>query len=269
MEAIGAVAGGVAHDLNNILSGIISYPQMILMELSQDDPLRESVEIIQQSGEKAAAIVQDLLTLTRRGVLSMAAVSLNGIIEEYLVGPEYKNLLSHHYHSGVRVTFSPDEKLLNIIGSHIHLLKTVMNLVANAAEAISGEGDIRIITENRYVDSSDTEALRMHEGDYAMLRISDTGEGIEPKYIDKIFEPFFTKKKIGRSGTGLGMAVVWGTVQDHNGYIDVDSRPGHGTTFTLYFPATHQGLTSIGNQQDLEQYLGRGESIRGFRKVPV
>jgi two-component system, cell cycle sensor histidine kinase and response regulator CckA len=258
MEAIGAVAGSVAHDLNNILSGILSYPQLMLMEMANDDPLRESLEIVQKSGEKAAAIVQDLLTLTRRGVMSISAVSLNGIIHDYLASPEHENLLTHH--SGVRVSFRPDANLLNILGSYIHILKTVMNLVNNAAEAIHGEGEVLITTENRYMDQSETEAMGIQEGDYAMLSISDTGEGIDPQFLDRIFEPFFTNKKIGRSGTGLGMAVVWGTVQDHKGHIDVSSQLGHGTAFTLYFPATQQDVfaDSSGN---FEQYMGNGESI--------
>lgn len=258
MEAIGSVAGGVAHDLNNILSGIMSYPQLMLMELEEDDPMRESLKVIQKSGERAAAIVQDLLTLTRRGVLTISAVSLNGIIQDYLASPEHQSLLSHH--TGVSISFRPDKNLLNILGSYIHLLKTVMNLVSNAAEAITGEGEILITTENRHIDSPEAGAIQMPEGNYVQLKIEDTGEGIESQYLDRIFEPFFTKKKIGKSGTGLGMAVVWGTVQDHQGNIEVSSEPGHGTTFTLYFPATLQDVFTA-DDPSMDQYMGSGESI--------
>lgn len=258
MEAIGAVAGGVAHDLNNILSGVLSYPQLMLLEMDEDDPMRESLDVIQKSGEKAAAIVQDLLTLTRRGVMTLSAVSINGIVQDYLSSPEYQSLLAHH--TGVTVTFSPGNNLNNILGSYIHLSKSVMNLVSNAVEAISGNGDVNITTKNLHLGPQASEDLEVTEGDYVMLRIQDTGVGIESQYVDRIFEPFFTKKKIGRSGTGLGMAVVWGTVQDHKGHIDVTSEPGHGTTFTLYLPATHQNALVTENT-GMDQFMGNGETI--------
>ncbi len=256
MEAIGAVAGGVAHDLNNILSGLVSYPQLLLMELAEDSPLRGFVETIQKSGEKAAAIVQDLLTLTRRGVLSMAPVPINRVIEEYLASPEYDHLMRHH--SEIRVSFCPEANLLNIMGSRIHLSKTIMNLVTNAAEAIPATGEIVITTKNRHVEL--TESVQMEAGDYVVVRIADNGDGIDSIDLERIFEPFFTKKKAGRSGTGLGMAVVWGTVQDHKGHIDVKSTPGKGTTFSLYLPATYQG-ESTERIRDLEHYQGNGETI--------
>jgi len=124
------------------------------------------------------------------------------------------------------------------MGSPVHLSKTVMNLVSNAAEAMSDGGMIRISTESKYLDKPIKGYDNIREGDYAVLTVSDTGEGISEEDLKRIFEPFFTKKKMGRSGTGLGMAVVWGTVKDHRGYIDIQSTLGQKTTFTLYFPVT-------------------------------
>lgn len=272
MEAIGTLAGGVAHDLNNILGGLVSYPELLLLQLPEDSPLRKSILTIQKSGEKAAAVVQDLLTLARRGVVVTEVVNLNDVISEYLESPEHEKLQS--YHPGVHLETRLEKDTFNILGSSTHLSKTVMNLISNAAEAMPEGGKLTLSTENRYIDRPIRGYDNVKEGDYVVLTISDTGTGISPDDIEKIFEPFYTKKKMGRSGTGLGMAVVWGTVKDHNGYIDVQStegkaRPprlsprdgGQGTTFTLYFPVTREKLPEDKPSLTLEAYSGNGESI--------
>ena len=257
MEVIGTIAGGVAHDLNNILGGIVSYPELLLLQLPEDSPLRKPILIIQKSGEKVAAVVQDLLTLARRGVVVAEVVNLNDVIAEYLVSPEYEKLQS--YHPEVHIETHLEKDSLNILGSSIHLSKTVMNLVSNAAEAMPEGGKLSLSTENRHIDRPITGYDDVKEGDYVVLTISDTGTGISPDDIGKIFEPFYTKKKMGRSGTGLGMAVVWGTVKDHNGYIDVQSTDGRGTTFTLYFPVTR--IVEKRSEISLKDYRGKGEAI--------
>ena len=259
MEAIGTLAGGVAHDLNNILGGLVSYPELLLLQLPEDSPLRKSILTIQKSGEKAAAVVQDLLTLARRGVVVTEVVNLNKIIAEYLKSPEHEKLQS--YHPGVHIETHLRKDTLNILGSSIHLSKTVMNLVSNAAEAMPEGGALTVSTQNRYIDRHIRGYDNVNEGDYVVLTISDTGIGISPEDMGKIFEPFYTKKKMGRSGTGLGMAVVWGTVKDHNGYIDVQSTEGRGTTFTLYFPATREKLSEDKSHLAIGSYSGDGESI--------
>ena len=259
MEAIGTLAGGVAHDLNNILGGLVSYPELLLLQLPPNSPLRKSILTIQKSGEKAAAVVQDLLTLARRGVVVTEVVSLNKVIAEYLKSPELETLQS--YHPGVHVETHLEKNVLNILGSSIHLSKTVMNLVSNAAEAMPEGGALTVSTQNRYIDRHIRGYDNVNEGDYVVLTISDTGIGISPEDMGKIFEPFYTKKKMGRSGTGLGMAVVWGTVKDHNGYIDVQSTEGRGTTFTLYFPATREKLSEDKSHLAIGSYSGDGESI--------
>ena len=259
MEAIGTLAGGVAHDLNNILGGLVSYPELLLLQLPEDSPLRKSILTIQKSGEKAAAVVQDLLTLARRGVVVTDVVSLNDVISEYLKSPEHENLQS--FHPTVHIETHIEKDTLNILGSSIHLSKTIMNLISNAAEAMPEGGKLTVSTENRYIDRPISGYGNVKEGDYVAFTISDTGTGISPDDIAKIFEPFYTKKKMGRSGTGLGMAVVWGTVKDHNGYIDVQSTEGKGTTFTLYFPITRERLPENESHLAIESYGGKGESI--------
>jgi PAS domain S-box-containing protein len=259
MEAIGTLAGGVAHDLNNILSGLVSYPELLLLEIPEDSPLRNPILTIQKSGEKAAAIVQDLLTLARRGVAATEVVDLNHIISEYLKSPEHERLKS--FHPNVQVKTELETGLLNILGSPAHLSKTVMNLVSNAAEAMPYGREIFISTENRYIDRPIRSYAHIEEGDYVILTVSDTGVGISPEDMERIFEPFYTKKVMGRSGTGLGMTVVWGIVKEHNGYIDVESTEGKGTTFTLYFPVTRKELAKDKSLLSIEEYMGKGESI--------
>ena len=259
MKAIGTLAGGVAHDLNNILSGVVSYPELILMDLPEGDPLREPIGVIQESGKKAAAIVQDLLTLARRGVSTSEVVNINSIISEYLTSPEFNKLKA--FHPAVEIDTDLNSKLLNVKGSPIHLSKTIMNLVSNASEAMPEGGRIQIRTENMYIERPITGYDSIEEGDYVAVYISDTGIGIADNEIGRIFEPFYTKKVMGRSGTGLGMAVVWGTIQDHKGYIRVESELKKGTTFKLYFPATRNEIQSDEQTKELIHYRGRGESI--------
>jgi PAS domain S-box-containing protein len=259
MEAIGTLAGGVAHDLNNILSGIVSYPELLLLDIPPDSPQRKPILTIQKSGERAAAIVQDLLTLARRGVVTTKVVNLNSIISEYLKSPEYENLKISHPNVHVKTDF--ETNLLNMSGSPVHLSKTVMNLFTNALEAIPDTGEIIISTKNRYVDKSIAGYDEVKEGDYITLNVSDNGIGISPHGLERIFEPFYTKKEMGKSGTGLGMAVVWGTVKDHKGYIDVKSTEGQGTEFTLYFPVTRQKLTIDKSILSFKNIKGKGESI--------
>jgi CheY-like chemotaxis protein len=136
-----------------------------------------------------------------------------------------------------------------------------MNLVTNAVEAISNSGEITIITENLYVDKNINGFDEVKQGSYVTFIIKDTGVGIYQQDIERIFEPFYTKKVMGKSGTGLGMAVVWGTVKDHNGYIDVKSTPGVGTSFSLYFPVTMQALLETDPSFSLEKIKGKGERI--------
>lgn len=234
MEALGTMAGAVAHDLNNILSGISSYPELLLMEISQDSSLHGPLTTIQRSGEKAARIVQDLLTLSRRSVAVFGTVDLMRTVQDYVDSPEFEKMLS--YHRAVRLEtrfFSGD---FTISGSAVHLSKMIMNLVTNAAEAMPSGGCITIGLRRVTIPEENKDAV-LKPGAYIQLTVADTGSGIAAEDLERIFEPFFTTKRMGRSGTGLGMTVVWGTVQDHNGHIEVRSLPGQGTTFELYFPA--------------------------------
>jgi PAS domain S-box-containing protein len=258
MEAIGMLAGGVAHDLNNILTGLTSYPELLLMQIPKDSRLRKPLLTIKQTGEKAAAMVQDLLTLSRRGVEVREVINLNEVVKDYLESPEYEKLKA--YHPDVQLDLHMARDLLNLLGSPIHLLKTLMNLVSNAVEAMPHGGIVRIKTENLYVDNLLNGYDTILEGEYVVLSVIDTGVGISPEDISRIFEPFYTRKEMGRSGTGLGMSVVWATVKDHNGYIDIKTKKGKGTTVDLYFPVTRSEITKKAASASIEKYRG-GEKI--------
>ncbi len=259
MEALGVLAGGIAHDLNNVLSGIVSYPELLLLDLPEESPLRKPILTIKDSGIKAAAIVQDLLTLARRDVATKEVVNLNEVVDDYLHSPEYAKMMT--YHPEVRLQFDAAPDLLNILGSPFNLSKAIMNLLTNAAEATKSGGEIAIVTRNSYLEQTVKGYRTLPEGDYVLVTITDTGVGIPKKDLERIFEPFYSKKVMGRSGTGLGMTVVWGTVNDHNGHIDVQSEEGKGTRFSLYFPATRQASREKGPGRSVSELMGNGESI--------
>ncbi|WP_160295192.1 CHASE2 domain-containing protein [Geobacter sp. OR-1] len=254
MEAVGKLAAGVAHDLNNILAGLVTYPDLLLLELPGDSPIRDKVAIIQRSGQKAAAIVQDLLTLARRGVKVSEPVNLNRIISDYLASPEFG--VASRYHSNITIETDLAPDLMNIKGSRVHLSKAIMNVLNNAAEAMPAGGTILLSSCNRYFDVP----LHLYEeipaGEYVCVSVADEGVGISDGDLKKIFEPFYSKKSMRRSGSGLGMTVIWATVKDHDGYIDLQSIEGEGTRIVMYFPVTRDREELIPHRIALEEYLG-------------
>jgi signal transduction histidine kinase/ActR/RegA family two-component response regulator len=267
MEALGMLAGGVAHDLNNILSGIVSFPELLLMDLPSESPLREPIELIKKSGEKAAAIVQDLLNLARRSVVTKEIVNLNTIVRDYIVSPEHGKLKQYHPRCLLEINCQPG--LMNIEGAPFQLSKSLMNLVSNAFEAMPEGGHAVLTTQNCYIDRNMGDFENVTEGEYVLLTVADAGMGISPEDRERIFEPFFTKKALGRSGTGLGMAVVWGVVKDLKGFIDVQSTLGAGTTFQLYIPASRQELPTQVAKPHLVELQGQGQSILVVDDVEV
>jgi signal transduction histidine kinase len=258
MESLGLLAGGVAHDLNNVLSGIVSYPELILMDLPEESTFRKPIEAIKESGYRAVDIVQDLLTVARGVAIAKEPMILNDLVDEYLHSPEF-NKLQQNFHD-VAFKKDLDTGLLNISGSRVHIRKAVMNLVSNAAEAIEDRGKVVISTMNRYIDRPFRGYDEVTIGEYVVLSVSDDGSGISSTDLERIFEPFYTKKVMGRSGTGLGLAVVWNIMIDHNGYIDV-IRSEYGTTFELYFPMTREELSAEDLTTSINSYRGNGESI--------
>ena len=258
MEAMGLMAGGIAHDLNNILSGIVSYPELLLLDLPEDSPLRKPIKTIQESGMRAADVVEDLLTIARGVATGKEVLNINTTTEEYLDSAEHQKL--EKTYPSINFKTELDFELLNITSSATHIKKILMNLVINASEAIEGKGTVTVSTITRYLDEPLKGYEDVHIGEYVVLAVSDDGSGISPQDLDKIFEPFYTKKVMGRSGTGLGLAVVWNSMQDHDGYINVKSSK-KGTVFELYFPVTRQEVAAEKEEVPLEDYRGHGEKI--------
>jgi len=259
MEALGLLAGGVAHDLNNVLGVIVGYAELAMGGVDKQSNLRRHLENIKNGGLKSAAIVDDLLTLARRGVPVSSILNLNKIITDCQQSPELKKLSLQH--PEVKIKSDLEQELPNISGSSVHLNKSLYNLISNACEAMTKGGTLTIKTTNQYLDRPISGYDEIHAGDYVVLSVSDTGEGISEKDMKRIFEPFYTRKIMGRSGTGLGLAVVWGTVKDHNGYIHVQSEEGKGSAFILYFPVIREKVSAEDVAIDISEYMGEGQSI--------
>ncbi|MBU4001381.1 MAG: response regulator, partial [Proteobacteria bacterium] len=222
---------------------------------------------MKKSGLKAAAIVSDLLTLVRRGLVIRKITNINLLVSEYLDSPEFEKLKS--YHPDVEFETFRDENLWNMEGSPIHILKTIMNLISNGAESMSGKGKLTLTTRNQNI----TKAFpgyngEITPGEYVVLEVTDTGSGMSPEDIENVFEPFYSKKVMGKSGTGLGMTVVWGTVKDHDGHIEIQSKEGQGTSISIYFPASRKEIVDSETLPNLEDYRGNGESILVIDDVP-
>ncbi len=258
MQAIGLMAGGVAHDLNNILSGIIAYPDLILMQLDDESELIEPILAIQEAGKRAADVVADLLTIARGVAAPRQPSNLNTLIRQYLDSPEHAKIQKMYPNIQVKTEFQAD--LSNIICSPVHITKCLMNLINNAFEAIGSYGLITISTWNQHINGQEAARGHMEEGKYSVVAITDTGPGIPEKDIEHIFDPFYTKKVMGKSGTGLGLAIVWNAMHDHEGSVEVSSSDT-GTVFTLFFPCTAEDIAAEEDSMDLEILHGHQETI--------
>ncbi len=257
MEAIGLMAGGVAHDLNNILSGIINYPELMLATLDPESHLRKPLVAIRESGLRAAAVVADLLTVARGAANVREVHDIHALTREYLDSPECRQLCGRYPNIGIDLECLTDST--TILCSPVHIKKCLMNLVTNAMEAIDTAGRVRLaIVGQRHPELLDGVEIAR---DYVVVKVIDDGPGISEKDRERIFEPFYTKKVMGKSGTGLGLAIVWNTVHDHGGSIRVTSD-GHGTCFTVALPC-HQGtFDEPEKEQELQAFLpGDGQRI--------
>lgn len=258
MEALGLMAGGVAHDLNNILSGIVGFPDILLMNLPPDSALRQPVEVIKDSGQRAAAVVADLLTVARGATGRRENTSLNSLVQGYLASPEYLVLGSRH--PLIECETNLDPNLPPILCSPLHISKCIMNLVSNAMESIDGPGRVSLSTGMEIVAEPLARQNNINPGEYAVLRVADSGRGIKDQDLEHIFEPFYSKKIMGISGTGLGLAVVWNSVVDHGGMIRVESG-SRGTTFFLYFPLSAQLSEEKREESAPMDLSSRGEKV--------
>lgn len=238
MEALGALAGGVAHDLNNMLGPLVGYPDLILRRMPAESSYRKQIERMGKSARDAADVIQDLLTLARRGRYEMKPIWLNQVVNDYLDSHSFQARLAER--ADVRLNVLLDPKLPAIKGSTVHLSKVIMNLALNAIDAMPDGGELHIESVSAELTELESGFDQIPNGRYVQLRVRDSGVGIMPDDIERIFEPYFSKKKLGRSGSGLGLSVVYGIIKDHKGFYDIHSEPGAGAEFVLYFPVCEE-----------------------------
>ncbi|MEW6739883.1 MAG: PAS domain-containing hybrid sensor histidine kinase/response regulator [Nitrospirota bacterium] len=236
MEAIGKLAGGIAHDFNNILTAIMGYGSLLQADIGKDSRLISRLEHILSSAGKAADLTRQLLAFSRKQIMSPKSVNLNDIIRDL------EKLLTRLVSEDVEIKIMLSEKDLTIMADSGQMGQVVMNLATNARDAMPHGGQLTITTEIfRMAPGFIKEKGFGKRGRYACISVADTGEGLDERTKERIFEPFFTTKEVGK-GTGLGLAVVYGIVSQHNGYIDVQSELGRGTTFKIYLPLTEKEI---------------------------
>ena len=230
MEALGQLAGGIAHDFNNILTAIIGFATLLKMEMSADDPLRTNVTQILNASERAANLTQALLAFGRKQLINPEPVNLNEIIVAL------EKLLSRIIGEDIELSTVLTEEVITVLADITQIEQVLMNFATNARDAMPDGGRLTIRTE---VIQFDHEYVKAHgygkPGPYALISVEDTGEGMDVETRERIFEPFYTTKETGK-GTGLGLSMVYGSIKQHDGYINVYSEPGKGTTFRIYLP---------------------------------
>ncbi len=238
MEAVGQLAGGIAHDFNNLLTIVTGRSELLLHRLRADDPIRADVALIKSTGERAAALTAQLLAFSRRQVLQPRVLRLNSVVDD--VAPMLRRLIGEHI--TLVTSLAPDLHLVRADATQLD--QVIVNLAVNGRDAMHGGGRLTLETSNVVVDEA---FVARHPGSrpgaYVALTVSDTGSGMEAGVQARIFEPFFTTKEPGR-GTGLGLAMVYGIVKQHEGYIAVESEPGRGSRFQILLPKVDEAVVA-------------------------
>ncbi len=230
MESIGRLAGGVAHDFNNILSVINGYSEICLLKMAEDNPYRQEIETIFESGKRAARLTQQLLAFSRKQIVRKEFFALNDEIVDI------RRMLDRLLGEDITIVFDLRDDLWPIKADRSQMEQVILNLAVNARDAMPVGGTLTIETKNITLDEENTdEQYQICSGDYVLLAISDTGQGLSLEMKEKIFEPFFTTKEQGK-GAGLGLATVYGIIKQSHGEIFVTSAQGMGTTFKIYLP---------------------------------
>lgn len=259
MESIGLMAGGVAHDLNNVLAGIVGYPDLLLMNIAEGNELRKPITAIRDSGKRAADIVDDLLTVARGVAVAKQGCSIDKLAAEYMESPEVLKLVKLYNDISFELHTHSENTL--VYCSPVHVRKCILNLLTNGAEAVTGKGRVTLSTEKIHGEKAAVGCPELDwQSNYVLLTVEDTGSGINPEDAKHIFDPFYSKKVMGRSGTGLGLTVVWNTMQDHRGHVVVRDT-GNGTAFELYFPVTGEAVLVDESLQPTGPPEGQGELV--------
>lgn len=230
MEAIGTLAGGIAHDFNNILSTIEGYAVLLREALSKKSQVRSYVDQIAAAAERGADLTRRLLAFSKNQVINPAPVDINGIIRRI------KPLLDRFVGENIELRVQTSSEELVVLADELHMEQTLINIVTNSRDAMSGGGVIEIVAESVEIGLDGINGQRqLPPGSYVKLQVSDSGQGIDSSVMERIFDPFFTTKEVGK-GTGLGLSMAYGIVKQHKGTILVESSPGHGAVFSIYLP---------------------------------
>lgn len=255
MEAIGQLAGGIAHDFNNILTAIIGYSEVILLRMGGDSPFRHHMEQVLQSAERAAELTKGLLAFSRKQVLDTHLIDLCEVFRGM------KLMLSRIIPEDIDFRTTVSHEKLTVTADKSQIEQVLMNLVTNSKDSMPEGGTLSV---DVFPVSMDTRFAHAHgfadAGKYACISVSDTGHGMDSETQRKIFEPFFTTKEVGK-GTGLGMAIIYGIIKQHNGVINVYSEPGSGTTFRIYLPLSSGEIDSTGKRPYTEQHAVGTETV--------
>ena len=255
LEAIGKLAGGVAHDFNNILTAIVGYADLTLRKLPPDDLLRGNVDQILEAADRATSLTQSLLAFSRKQIINPKPNDLNDIVSNF------EKFLLRLIREDIEIMTTCANDELTVLADKGQIEQILMNLVTNARDAMPTGGQIAIRTETTDMDDA---FIKTHgfgkAGKYALLSVSDTGHGIPAEIKEKIFEPFFTTKEQGK-GTGLGLSMVYGIVKQHDGYIDVSDKPGKGTTFRIYLPLSRGVVKEERREEERLPVRGGSEVI--------
>jgi len=250
MDSIGRLTGSIAHDFNNVLSAILGYSELSLRRLPADHPLQEHLKIIHESGERAATLTRQLLAFSRKQILEVKAININKVIENM------RKMLERVIGENITLDVKTQVQLKNVLADIGQLEQVLMNLVVNGRDAMPSGGNLTIKTAMIDITQEDSHYYEeMKPGSYVMLSVTDTGQGMSQETQKLIFEPFFTTKPMGQ-GTGLGLATVYGIVKQHNGYIDVNSEIGQGTTFAIYLPITEKEAQITLEQKNITFMVG-------------
>ena len=228
MESMGALAGGIAHDFNNILNIILGYSSLLM---DNEDPaqVRQWLEVIRETAERGAALVQQLLTVARKAAIKFESTEINELLRRFV------NLLNQTFPKEMNISLDLNPNIPRIMADPNRLIQALLNLCVNARDAMNGRGSL-VLRDEIVTGSELRQRFRdAREDRYVCLAVSDTGPGMDSNIKERVFDPFFTTKEPGK-GTGLGLSAVYGIVRDHHGFIEVESEPDHGTTFHVYLP---------------------------------
>jgi PAS domain S-box-containing protein len=250
LESLGTLASGIAHDFNNILGIILGYASLLTRQISDPDNIKNSAEAVVKASMRGAALVKQLLTFARKGDTQLTLVKLNDVVNEI------SKLLGETIAKTIEITLDLDKGLPVISADATQIHQVMLNLCVNARDAMPNGGTLTIVTQLQQSDAIRNKFPKAAAPQYIVLSVTDTGVGMDEKTRSRIFEPFFTTKEIGK-GTGLGLSVVFGILESHKGFVNVESEPGKGTTFYLYFPVPE----SMENEQakaEIQKEIPRG-----------